>query len=102
MDPAAEERPWVLLFDSIHYVLAAERAFKAREVRCDVVPVPRDLSSDCGMAVEFHPSDLEAVRGMCAEGAVRPKAVYRRTADAHEPVEEFGARGGADGDMAKA
>lgn len=83
----AEERPWVLLFDSIHYVLAAERAFRARGAWCDVVPVPRNLSSDCGMAVEFRPSDLEAVRGMCADGSIRPKAVHRCVADGHELVE---------------
>ena len=93
----AEERNLVLLFDSIHYVLAAERAFGGRGVWCDVVPVPRDLSSDCGMAVEFRPSDLDAVRGMRGEGSVRPKAVYRRTAGGHDLVEAFGPLGGASG-----
>lgn len=93
----AEERPWVLLFDSIHYVLAAERAFRARGVWCDVVPVPRELSSDCGMAVEFRHSDLEAVRGMRADGSVRPKAAYRRTTGGHEIVEAFAPPEGAPG-----
>jgi hypothetical protein len=80
----------VLLFDSIHYCLAAERALKARGVWHDVVPVPRDLSSDCGMAVEFRRSDLEAVRDMRANGSIRPKAAYRRAADGHELVAAFG------------
>ncbi len=92
----AEERPWVLLFDSIHYCLAAERAFGVRGVWCDVVPVPRDLSSDCGMAVEFRRADIDAVRDMCARGAVQPKAVYRRTSDGHEVAEEL-ARGARPG-----
>ncbi len=83
----ADERLWIMLFDSIHYCIAAEGAFKARGVWCDVVPVPRDLSSDCGMAVEFRPSDREAARGMCGENAIRPKAVYRRTTDGHVLVE---------------
>ena len=87
------ELPLVLLFDSIHYCLAAERAFKSRGVWCDVVPVPRDLSSDCGMAVEFRRADLDAVRDMCAGGAVQPKAVYRRTADGHEIAEELAREG---------
>ena len=90
MGRTTEERAWVLLFDSIHYVLAAERAFKARGVWCDVVPVPRELSSDCGMAVEFRPADVETVRGMRAEGAVRPTSVHRRTADGYDVVEDTG------------
>ena len=97
MGQATEERPWILLFDSIHYVLAAERAFGGCGVRCDVVPVPRELSSDCGMAVEFRPSDIDAVRGMRAEGSVKPRAVYRRTAGGHDLVEEFARPDGAAG-----
>lgn len=89
----AVKRPLVLLFDSIHYCLAAERAFGVRGVWCDVVPVPRDLSFDCGMAVEFRRADLGAVRDMCAGGAVRPKAVYRRTADGHEIADELAREG---------
>lgn len=85
----ADEWPWVLLFDSIHYCLAAERAFKARGVWCDLVPVPRELSSDCGMAVEFRTSDIDAVRAMRADGSIKPKAVHGRTEDGYESVETF-------------
>lgn len=78
------EPRWVVLFDSTHHVLAAERVFKERGVRCDLVPVPRDLSADCGMALEFRACDLEAVREAVADPRVKPRAVYRPAAGGHE------------------
>lgn len=47
----------VLLFASIHDVLRAERALRDGGVWCDLVPVPRALSAECGMAVEIRAAD---------------------------------------------
>jgi hypothetical protein len=77
----------VILFDSIHHVLAAERVFKEQGVWCDVVPTPRDLSSDCGMAVETREADLAAVRQVLASPRVRPRGIYR-PGDAGHVLEE--------------
>lgn len=74
----------MILFDSTHHVLAAERVFKARGVWCDLLPVPRDLSADCGMALEFRACDLEAARKAIADLRVRPRAVYQPAAGGHE------------------
>lgn len=87
MGGSAQEQRWIVLFDSIHYVLAAERVFKERGVFCDLVPVPRDLSAECGMAVEFRPSDLALVREALADSRVRHGAVYRPVAGGHEKTE---------------
>ena len=81
-----EER-WVVLFDSIHYVLTAERVLLRRGVWHDLVPTPRRLSSDCGMAVEFRPVDLEAVRQALAEPGVKWRGVYRPAPEGYEEVE---------------
>ena len=41
---------YVAIFFSIHYVLKAEQLLKAGNIPLDVVPVPREISGDCGMA----------------------------------------------------
>ncbi|WP_457755511.1 DUF3343 domain-containing protein, partial [Thermodesulfatator indicus] len=43
----------ILLFPSIHYVLKAEKILKKEGVNLDLVPVPKEISSDCGMALEI-------------------------------------------------
>ena len=81
-----DDARWVILFDSIHHVLAAERVFQEQGVWCDLVPTPRDLSSDCGMAVAFRPGDLAAVRALLADPRLRPQNVYRPSPGGHQQV----------------
>ncbi len=56
------QRRALLLFPSVHDVIAAEQALLDAKLYCDLVPVPRELSSECGMAVEVHQDDLEQVK----------------------------------------
>ncbi|OHB69886.1 MAG: hypothetical protein A2V70_02360 [Planctomycetes bacterium RBG_13_63_9] len=81
-----DERHWVVLFDSIHFVLAAERVFRERGVWCDLVPVPRDLSSDCGMVIEFRRQDLAAVRTILEDPRLGQQRVYQPVGDGHQEV----------------
>lgn len=50
-----------ILFRSIHDVMKAEKALKAKEVWCDLVPVPKRISTACGMAIRIHEDDIPAV-----------------------------------------
>jgi hypothetical protein len=43
----------VFLFLSIHQVMRAEKVLKGKGVKIDLIPVPRDISSDCGVAIEL-------------------------------------------------
>jgi hypothetical protein len=42
---------YFILFRSIHDVLKAEKLLKHRGFTFELVPVPRNLSSDCGMCI---------------------------------------------------
>lgn len=63
----------LLLFPTIHHVLAAERALKAGGVAPDLVPVPKEISSDCGMAIAVAAADRPRALELLAEP--RPSAV---------------------------
>jgi len=43
---------YVLLFDSVHRVIKAEKLLKGKGIKVDLIPVPREINSDCGVAVE--------------------------------------------------
>ncbi len=43
---------YFVLFNTIHDVLKAEKALKEQSVEGEVVPVPRKLSSDCGVCIK--------------------------------------------------
>ena len=70
---------WGILFPSIHDVLAVERVFREHAIWYDLAPVPRTLSPDCGMAIEFLPRDSAVVRGMLAASGAKTRGTYRRT-----------------------
>lgn len=82
-EPELDER-WILVFDSIHHVLAAERALLARHVWCDLIPTPRDVSSDCGMVIELRRNDWTEASGVIGTLGSPPAAAYRRTERGHE------------------
>ncbi len=66
----------LFLFRSIHDVLAAERALKGAGIRPDLVPVPKEISPNCGMAVAVAPEAGE--RALAALGSNRPLTIVER------------------------
>jgi hypothetical protein len=51
----------LLLFQSTHDVILAEKAIRQQGIPRRVIPVPRSVSSQCGMALEIDPADREKV-----------------------------------------
>jgi len=43
---------YVFLFESVHRVIKAEKLLKGKGIKVDLIPVPREINSDCGVAVE--------------------------------------------------
>ncbi len=68
----------VLILASIHFVLKAEERLKAAGVVHEVVPVPRRLGSDCGMAIAFATRDLAGVRAALKKAAIAIARLYRK------------------------
>ncbi|MBM4040547.1 MAG: DUF3343 domain-containing protein [Planctomycetes bacterium] len=47
----------LLTFASIHHVLAAEKALLAAGLAPDLVPVPKEINPNCGIAITLAPAD---------------------------------------------
>lgn len=66
--------PRVLLtFESIHQVLAAEKALLEAGLAPDLVPVPKEISANCGMAITLPPS--ERASALLALAHLAPKRI---------------------------
>lgn len=48
----------VILFKSTSHVMRAERALGQVGVKCRLIPVPRELSSQCGICLRLDPPSL--------------------------------------------
>jgi hypothetical protein len=69
--------PWeVALFQSVHHALLAEKLLKEAGIACKLIPIPRNLSSDCGVCLRFAPPLRpwieEALRGRAEAEKILP------------------------------
>jgi len=53
---------YVMLFKSVSYALKAEKILKAEELPHKLIPVPKQISSDCGICLRFEPSLQNAIQ----------------------------------------
>ena len=52
----------VILVDSTSHALRIEKLFQASGLACKLIPVPRHLSSDCGVCIRIKSEIVDAVR----------------------------------------
>jgi hypothetical protein len=54
----------IILFHSTHDAIHAERTCLRNKVSCQAIPVPADLSAECGIALEVNRCDVPAVKSL--------------------------------------
>lgn len=67
---------YVATFYSTNYALKCEKILKQGSVNVKLIPVPRQVSSNCGLAARMDPEALLAFRGLCREGVIVVEALY--------------------------
>lgn len=50
---------YILIFESTHKVLKSEKLLLANGVIFDIIPTPKELSSDCGMSIRINPKKAD-------------------------------------------
>ena len=67
---------FIAIFNSIHRVMKVEKLLKERRIPILLIPVPRTLKSDCGLALRYAATDQQAVESLLAEEQLMPEEVY--------------------------
>lgn len=60
----------LVLFHSTSFAIMAETVSKRAGVNVKLRPIPRHLSSDCGVCLEFSPEDRERMEALLAQSCV--------------------------------
>ena len=68
-------KKFLMLFNSTHEVIRAERICRAKNLAVQVVPVPRHVSSQCGMGLEYAARDKKSVRMELADSGITAKQI---------------------------
>lgn len=66
----------IITFKSTHAAMKAERALNKSGVPIVMIPVPRYITSDCGIALRFPAGRREETEGILEEHSVEYAGVY--------------------------
>lgn len=66
----------VVLFHSASHAIRAETVLQRAGLRTKMIPTPRQISSDCGMALRFDRAEHERVAAALAEENVPTAGIH--------------------------
>jgi hypothetical protein len=72
----SDERFAVVLVYSTSYALRAEKVLDRVGIVSKLIPVPRQLSSDCGVCIRVRRADGEAARQALAAAGVEIEGIH--------------------------
>lgn len=81
-----KENDYIAIFHSIHKVLKAEKILKEARVDFLLIPVPRQLTADCGLALRFAPPAKAGLLATLADVDLAPAELYQRRGEAYQEV----------------
>lgn len=83
-----KEKKCVFILYSIYNVMKAEKLLKEENIGVDLIPVPRKISSDCGMAVELENDNKDKTRDILTVNNIEIAGIYLREGKFFQKVEE--------------
>ncbi len=73
-----DEGDLVAIFHSIHRVMKAEKLLKQAGKEILLIPVPRQLTSDCGLAIRFLREALPEIEEVLSAANLEIQELYLR------------------------
>lgn len=71
------------VFDSAHRVMKAESVLKRCGAAILLIPAPRALSTDCGLAIRFNSDLYDSVLKTLTAEKLSPAFIYRKKSDSN-------------------
>ncbi len=78
---------YVAIFNSIHRVMKAEKLLKEQKLPILLIPVPRSLASDCGLAIRYGAPVREQVEQTLAAARVAPEEIYIKEGKSYRRID---------------
>lgn len=78
---------FVAIFHSIHKVMKAEQVLKRAGSDILLIPVPRQLTSDCGLAIRYSSESRTEVEELLAQEGLPPVELYLREGEGYRRID---------------
>lgn len=83
------EGQYLAVFNSTHRVLKAEGLLKAQGLPIMLIPAPRAVQADCGLAIRFDENLREPVMQLLAGQSLLPAFLCQLRGDEYIILQEF-------------
>ena len=70
------DRYAVILVYGTSHAIRAEHLFNGAQIACKMIPVPRHLSSNCGVCVRIERTDVDQARQVLAQGRLEIESIH--------------------------
>lgn len=81
------EGDYVVIFNSIHRVMEAEKLLKGRRLAILLIPAPRALAADCGLAIRYGEEVRQEVEAVLTQAGLMPRESFRKQGEAFIKIE---------------
>ncbi len=78
---------YVAIFNSVHRVMKAEKLLKEQRMQILLIPAPRALSSDCGLAIRYPAGERERTEELLHGAGLSPEEIYVKSGDRYVRVD---------------
>ncbi|AOY78250.1 hypothetical protein BJL90_05710 [Clostridium formicaceticum] len=75
---------YVIVFESTHYAIAAEKLLKQKKYEFDTIPTPREITASCGLSIMFDETLLGYIKKDIMESNIKIKGIYEIKKTANE------------------
>lgn len=65
-----------MTFKSVSYAMKVEAALKKYDIQYKIIPVPRSISSSCGLCVRFYKDDMDTLKSIIEKNSLVYENVY--------------------------
>jgi len=60
----------ILTFQSVHQVIKADKLLASQGIVCKIIPVPEQISSECGMCIETNTNNHQLIDNLLTEQGI--------------------------------
>lgn len=75
------EGDYVAIFNSVHKVMKAEKLLKKESIPMLLIPAPRSLSSDCGLAIRYGSANRAQLESLLAAASLLPEEIFLKSGE---------------------
>ncbi len=65
-----------MTFKSVSYAMKVESALKKYDIQYKIIPVPRSISSSCGLCIRFFGDDIDRLKSIIEDNSLIYEKIY--------------------------